>query len=85
MGRWNPKNGEYEPVLTREEGTNDITINFIQVPPEEFREDIFSNATMAGENNSSRKTTDQNSKEKKNPSLVYPRIMTLQISISKGV
>ena len=44
-----------KPVLTREEGTNDITINFVQVPPEEFREDIFSNAAEAEENNPSDK------------------------------
>ena len=79
-----PKEWEYETILTQEEGTNDITINFIQVPPEEFREDIFSNATMAEENNSSGKTTDQNGKEKENLSLVYLRITTFQISISKG-
>ena len=81
-----PKEWEYEPVLTREEGTNDGTINFVQVPPEEFREDIFSNAAEAEENNTSAKTTkDQNNKEKERPKFWFNlRITTLQISISKG-
>ena len=37
-GLWEvePKEWEYESVLTHEEGTNNITINFIQVPLEEF-------------------------------------------------
>ena len=26
-----PKEWEYEPVLTHEEGTNNVTINFVQV------------------------------------------------------
>ena len=67
-----PKEWEYETILTQEEGANDITINFIQVPPEEFREDIFSNATMAEENDSSGKTTDQNSKGEEKPKFGSP-------------
>ena len=51
-----PKEWEYESVLTREEGTNNITVNFIQVPPEEFQEDIFSDATMVEGIDSSNKT-----------------------------
>ena len=31
-----PKEWSYEPVLTRNEDTNDVEINFVQVPPEEF-------------------------------------------------
>ena len=67
-----PKEWEYETVLTQEEGTNNVTINFIQVPPEEFREDIFSNVTEAEENNSSNKTTDQNSKGEEKPKFGLP-------------
>ena len=68
-----PKEWEYETVLTHEEGTNNVTINFIQVPPEEFREDIFSNAAEAEENNSSSKTAkDQNSKGEEKPKFGSP-------------
>ena len=80
-----PKEWEYKPVLTHEEGTNNVTINFVQVPPEEFREDIFSNAAEAEENNPSGKTENQNSRgKKKNSSLVHVQIMTHQTLISKG-
>ena len=68
-----PKEWEYETVLTHEEGTNNVTINFVQVPPEEFREDIFSNAAEAEENNSSNKTAkDQNSKGEEKPKFGSP-------------
>ena len=68
-----PKEWEYETILTQEEGTNNITINFVQVPPEEFREDIFSNAAEAEENNPSDKTAkDQNSKGEGKPKFGSP-------------
>ena len=67
-----PKEWEYEPVLTREEGTNNITVNFIQVPPEEFREDIFSDTTMAEGSDSSDKTTEQNNKREEKPKFGLP-------------
>ena len=66
------KEWEYEPILTREEGTNNITINFIQVPPEEFQEDIFSDATVAEGNDSSNKTTEQNNKGEEKPKFGLP-------------
>ena len=67
-----PKKWEYEPVLTHEEGTNNVTINFIQVPPEEFRKDIFSNTVEAEENNPSGKTENQNSKGEEKPKFGSP-------------
>ena len=67
-----PKEWEYEPVLTREEGMNNITINLIQVPPEEFREDIFSDATMAEGKDSSNKTTEQDDKGGERPKFGPP-------------
>ena len=67
-----PKEWEYEPVLTCEEGTNNVTINFIQVPPEEFHEDIFSNATEAEENGTARETGNQNSKGEEKPKFGPP-------------
>ena len=68
-----PKEWEYETVLTQEEGTNNITINFVQVPPEEFHDDIFSNAAEAEEDNSSNKTDkDQDSKGEEKPNFGSP-------------
>ena len=67
-----PKEWEYETVLTHKEGTNNVTINFVQVPPKEFCEDIFSNAVEAEENNSSNKTTGQNSKGEGKPKFGSP-------------
>ena len=67
-----PKEWEYEPVFTREEGTNDITINLIQVPPEEFREDIFSDAARAEGNDSHNKTTEHDNKGEKRPKFGPP-------------
>ena len=79
-----PKEWEYEPVLTHEEGTNNVTINFVQVPPEEFRKDIFSNAAETEQNNPSGKAENQDRKEKKNPSLVHLWITNHWTLISKG-
>ena len=67
-----PKEWEFEPVLTHKKGTNNVTINFVQVPPEEFREDIFSNAAEAEENNPSDKTENQNSKGEEKPKFGSP-------------
>ena len=67
-----PKEWEYEPVLTHEEGTNNVTINFVQVPPEEFHEDIFSNTVEAEENNPSGKTENKNSKGEEKPKFGSP-------------
>ena len=67
-----PKEWEYEPVLTREEGTNNVTINFVQVPPEEFREDIFSNATEAEGNGPASETGNENSQGGKKPKFGSP-------------
>ena len=67
-----PKEWEYETVLTHKKVTNNVTINFVQVPPKEFREDIFSNAAEAEENNSSNKTEKQNSKGEEKPKFGSP-------------
>ena len=67
-----PKEWEYKPVLTHKEGTNNVTINFVQVPPKEFREDIFFNTAEAEENNPSGKTEDQNSKGEEKPKFGSP-------------
>ena len=44
-----PREWKYEPVLTRKEGTNDIEVNFIQVPPEDLQPDILTNGVGCGE------------------------------------
>ena len=62
-----PKEWSYEPVLTRNENTNDVEINFVQVPPEEFREEIFSEAAEAAEEKSSEKTSESDSKKEDRP------------------
>ena len=67
-----PKEWAYEPVLTHEEGTNNITVNFIQVPPEEFREDILSNAVEAEEENSSGEVKDKDKKGEEKPKFGQP-------------
>ena len=67
-----PKEWEYEPVLAHEEGTNNVTINFVQVPPEEFREDIFSNATEAEENGPASETGNKNSQGEEKPKFGSP-------------
>ena len=56
-----PKEWEYEPVLTHKEVTNNVTIIFVQVPPEE-----------AEENNPSDKTENQNSKGEEKPKFGSP-------------
>ena len=38
-----PREWKYETVLTHKEGTNDIKVNFIQVPPEDLQHDILTN------------------------------------------
>ena len=57
-----PKEWDYEPVLTRKEDTNEIEINFVQVPPEELREDILNN--KAEEERTEGITKDQSEKGK---------------------
>ena len=51
---------------------NNVTINFVQVPPEEFHEDILSDAAEADENNSTGGTKDQNSKGDEKPKFGSP-------------
>ena len=43
-----PREWEYEPVLTRNEGTNEIKVNFIQVPPEDLQQDILTDNLGCG-------------------------------------
>ena len=61
------KEWSYEPVLTRSEDTNDVEINFVQVLPEEFQEEIFSEAMEAAEEKSSGETSGSNSNKEDRP------------------
>ena len=36
-----PREWKYEPVLTRNRDTNEIEVNFLQVPPEDLQQDIL--------------------------------------------
>ena len=62
-----PKEWSYEPVLTHNENTNDIEINFVQVPPEDFREEIFSEAAEAAEEKSSENTSESDTTKENRP------------------
>ena len=67
FGKSNQKNGSYEPVLTRDEDTNDIQINFVQVPPEDLRENIFSEAAEAEEGKSPEEDSGVKTDKEKRP------------------
>ena len=41
-----PREWEYKPVLTCKEGTNDIEVNFVKVPPEDLQHDILTNGVV---------------------------------------
>ena len=43
-----PREWEYEPVLIRNEGTNEIEVNFIKVPPEDLQQDILTDNLGCG-------------------------------------
>ena len=62
-----PKEWSYKPVLTCNEDTNDVEINFVQVPPEEFREEIFSEAAETAEEKSSEETSGSSSNKEDRP------------------
>ena len=36
-----PREWKYEPLLTRNRDTNEIEVNFVQVPPEDLQQDIL--------------------------------------------
>ena len=62
-----PKEWSYKPVLTHNEDTNDVEINFVQVLAEDFREEIFSDAAKAAEENFSGETSGSDSNNKNRP------------------
>ena len=64
-----PKEWSYKPVLTHNEDTNDVEINFVQVPPEEFREEIFSEAAETAEDKSSEETSGSSCNKEDRPKI----------------
>ena len=62
-----PKEWSYEPVLTRNENTNDVEINFIQVPPEDLWEEVLSEAAEAEEEGSPGETSESKSDKENRP------------------
>ena len=67
-----PREWEYEPVLTHKEGTNDIEVNFVQVPPEELQCNILTNCTGCGEEMEEEVPSSQDTETKSKPSFGTP-------------
>ena len=61
-----PKEWEYEPVLKRNGGTNEIEVNFIQVPPENLQQDILTKNWGVGRKWGKVQKNPQNVSKKKN-------------------
>ena len=67
-----PREWEYKPVLTRKEGTNDIKVNFVQVPPEDLQRDILTNGTGCGEEMEEKVPSSQDTEAESKPSFGTP-------------
>ena len=67
-----PREWEYEPVLTHKEGTNDIKVNFVQVPPEDLQHDILTNGMGCGEEMEEEVPSSQDTETKSKPSFGTP-------------
>ena len=79
-----PKEWEYEPVLTHEEGTNNVTINFVQVHPKNSAKISFPMPWRQRKIILRVKQKTKIGREKRNPSLVHLRTTTHWTLISKG-
>ena len=67
-----PREWEYEPVLTRKEGTNDIEVNFVQIPPEDLQRDILTNGMGCGEEMEEEVPSSQDTETESKPSFGTP-------------
>ena len=67
-----PREWEYEPVLTHKEGTNDIEVNFVQVPPEDLQCDILTNGMGCGEEMEEEVPSSQDTETESKPSFGTP-------------
>ena len=67
-----PREWEYEPVLIRKEGTNDIEVNFIQVSPEDLQHDILTNRVGCREEMEEEVPSSQDTEMESKPSFGTP-------------
>ena len=67
-----PREWEYKPVLTRKEGTNDIEVNFVQVPPEDLQRDILTYGVGCREEMEEEVPSSQDTETKSKPSFGAP-------------
>ena len=67
-----PREWEYEPVLTCKEGTNDIKVNFVQVPPEDLQHDILTNGVGCKEEMEEEVPSSQDTETESKPSFGTP-------------
>ena len=67
-----PREWEYEPVLTRKEGTNEIEVNFVQVPPEDLHQDILTDKSEGEEEGEASTEESPKSKDEEKPSFGPP-------------
>ena len=72
-----PREWEYEPVLTRNRDTNEIKVNFIQVPPEDLWQDILTNNLGCGKEMGEVQKNPHNVMKKRNPHLELHLILSL--------
>ena len=64
-----PREWKYEPVLTRNRDTNEIEVNFVQVPPEDLQQDILTDNLGCREEMGKVQKNPQIVRRKKNPHL----------------
>ena len=67
-----PRELEYEPVLTNREGTNDIEVNFVQIPPEDLQHDILTNGVGCREEMGEEVPGSQDTETESKPSFGTP-------------
>ena len=67
-----PREWEYEPVLTRNEGTNKIEVNFVQVPPEDLQQDILTDNLGCGKEMGESTKESSKCEEEEKPSFGTP-------------
>ena len=67
-----PREWKYEPVLTRNRDTNEIDVNFMQVPPEDLQQDILTDNLGCGKEMGESTKESLECKEEEKPSFLTP-------------
>ena len=67
-----PREWKYEPVLTRNRDTNEIEVNFVQVPPEDLQQDILTDNLGCREEMGEGTKESSNCEEEEKPSFGTP-------------